>query len=290
MSDKAINQIIPIIEKETVHKVLHYEYLKSGCYSDLFILNDVNNNKLLLKIYNDSGFAKKEYDDLSYLSQLNSKFVRPIYFCDDNKQRFMITKFIEGTTLNNVENLTVELRDNIIKTINELHTNTAEYFGSINSIKYRNWSEYFVNRSLPALEKSKILLENKYIDQDEYQLLIYTLKNVDLFINGEYTPTLIHGDLTPWNIIVNNAKTQIEGIIDPFNVCYGDKDYDLFLLEKGRGRELGLLNYFYNENDEKLEKKIALYTLWNEVKHYYFSKKKDEYSLKPYFNKIRKFI
>ena len=91
-------------------------------------------------------------------------------------------------------------------------------------------------------------------------------------------------------VIVNKNQIQIEGIIDPFDVCYGDKDYDLFLLEKGKGKEMGLLDCFFENEDENLKKKIALYSLWNEVKHYYYSKKKNDYSIKSYFEDVRKFL
>ena len=290
MIEEIMREIISIIEKNTGYKILNYEYLKSGCYSNLFIATDTYNNKLLIKNYNDYGFAKKEYNNLTYLSKLNSKFIKPIYFRDNNPYKFMVTKFIDGITLNNVENISLELKENIVKTINDIHSNTAEYFGSLNSNKYRSWKEYFIYRSLPALKNSKILLEKHYINKNDYQLLIYTLENIENFLEENYKPTLIHGDLTPWNIIVNNDKTQIEGIIDPFDVCYGDKDYDLFLLEKGKGKEMQLLECFYSNEDERLKKKLALYSLWNEVKHYYFSKNKNEYSIKSYFDNVRKFI
>lgn len=291
MKDDVIDNVIPIIKQDIEKVIIKYEYLKSGCYSDLFLANDIDNNNLLIKIYNDVGFAEKEYNNLTYLSELNSKFMKPLYYKDDNHYKFMVTKFIDGITLNNVKNISIELKQNLVDTIKELHSNTAKYFGGINiKNKYKIWDDYFVNRSQPALKNAKILLEKHYIDEEDYKLLIYTLDNIKYFLEGNYAPVLLHGDLTPWNIIVNNDETRVEGMIDPFDVCYGDKDYDLFLLEKGKGKELGLLECFFEVEDEKYKKKIALYSLWNEVKHYYYSKKKNDYSIKSYFEEVRKFL
>lgn len=291
MKNKIIDNVIIVFKQYAEKEIIEYEYLKSGCYSDLFLAKDVDNNKLLIKIYNDVGFAEKEYNNLTYLSNLNSKFKKPLYYRDDSQYKFMVTKYIDGITLNNVKNVSVELKQNLVDTINEFHSNTAEYFGDVNTKnKYKNWSDYFVNRSKPALKNAKILLEKHYIDEDDYKLLIYTLENIEIFLEENYEIALLHGDLTPWNIIVNDDETKIEGIIDPFDVCYGDKDYDLFLLEKGKGKEMGLLECFLEVEDKKFKKKIALYSLWNEVKHYYYSKKKNEYSIKSYFDNLRKFL
>lgn len=291
MKDDVVNNIISVIKKDIGKEIIKYEYLKSGCYSDLFLANDIDSNKLLIKIYNDAGFACKEYNNLTYLSKLNFKFIKPIYYRDDNQYKFMVTKFIDGITLNNVKNVSQVLKQNLVDTIKELHSNTAEYFGDVNARnKYKSWNDYFVNRSQPALKNAKSLLEKNYIDEEDYQLLIYTLENIEYFLEENYEPSLLHGDLTTWNIIVNSDETQIEGIIDPFDVCYGDKDYDLFLLEKGNGKKMGLLECFFENEDEKFKKKIALYSLWNEVKHYYYSKKKNEYSIKFYFEELRKFL
>ena len=291
MKNNFIENVISVIKQDTKKEIIKYEYLKTGCYSDLFIACDVDNNKLLIKIYNDKGFAYKEYYNLIYLSRLNSKFMKPICYRDDDVYKFMVTKFIEGVTLNSVNNMSEELKQNLYDTINELHNITSDYYGDINSEnKYKSWNDYFINRSQLALKNAKILLEKNYIDRDDYKLLEYTLENIEFFLEGDCKPSLLHGDLTPWNIIVNNEKTRIEGIIDPFNVCYGDKDYDLFLLEKGNGKELGLLKSFLKINDEKYKKKIAFYSLWNEVKHYYYSKKKNDYSIKIYFENVRRFI
>lgn len=291
MKDNTIENVIIAIKQDIEKEIIKYEYLKSGCYSNLFLTDDVDNNKLLIKIYNDVGFAGKEYNNLTYLSKLNVKFMKPLYYRDDNQYKFMVTKFIDGITLNNVKNVNQLLKQNLVDTINELHGNTAEYFGDVNTKnKYKNWNDYFVRRSQPALKNAKILLKKHYIDEEDYELLRYTLKNIEYFLDGYYERSLLHGDLTPWNIIVNKEETQIEGIIDPFDICYGDKDYDLFLLEKGNGKKMELLNCFFEVEDEKHKKKIALYSLWNEVKHYYYSKKKNEYSIKSYFEELKKFI
>lgn len=291
MKYKIMNQLITEIEQNIKCKIVRYEYLKSGCYSDIFIARNVENKQLLIKVYNDIGFAGKEYKNLTFLSKLNSKFMKPIYYRDDNKCRFMITSYIDGITLNSVSKINSRLNKNIVDVINELHNNKADYFGNVLSkTKYNTWKQYFVDRNQQALENARFLVKEHYIEEKDYRLLIFTLDNIDYFLEENSEPSLLHGDLTPWNIIVNKNETRIEGIIDPFDVCYGDKDYDLFLLEKGRGKEIGLLQNFWKNQNRNLQKKIALYSLWNEVRHYYYSKKKDDYSIKPYFKDMERFL
>ncbi len=70
-------------------------------------------------------------------------------------------------------------------------------------------------------------------------------------VNFNYTPQLLHADLSPEHIIYNENKKKIEGIIDFGDVKVGDPDYDLMYLYEGLGVDfLNQLLKIYHRNDK----------------------------------------
>jgi len=62
-------------------------------------------------------------------------------------------------------------------------------------------------------------------------------------------------------------------VIDPYNCCYGDSEFDLYQLNNANGKAFGLLEKYKNKQrvSENFELKMAFYELITEIMHYYDS-------------------
>ena len=102
--------------------------------------------------------------------------------------------------------------------------------------------------------------------------------------------SLIHGDYTPWNIIVGNSEEHIKAVLDPYPPCIGDPEYDIMMLDKANGSRLGLCALFLQkaEISDAFPKKRIFYNAWNEFCHYYYSDRKKEMEIEKAAEALRK--
>lgn len=77
-----------------------------------------------------------------------------------------------------------------------------------------------------------------------------------------YTPTLIHADLSEEHILVDIETKRITGIIDFGDICIGDPDYDFMFPYEEYGEEYirGILRYYPHDNHDLLFRKLDFYS------------------------------
>lgn len=82
-------------------------------------------------------------------------------------------------------------------------------------------------------------------------------------------PSLIHGDLNLWNVMVDPNTMRITGVNDPFDCCRADRELELFQLENATGKRFALLPK-YKERvalSQYFEIKKNYYHFWDDIKH-----------------------
>lgn len=79
--------------------------------------------------------------------------------------------------------------------------------------------------------------------------------------NFNYTPVLLHNDLSNDHIIIDNQTDTLVGIIDFGDMDIGDPDYDLMYLTDDYGSSFldNFLNYYPHSDVDRLKNKIKFF-------------------------------
>jgi aminoglycoside 2''-phosphotransferase len=79
--------------------------------------------------------------------------------------------------------------------------------------------------------------------------------------NFNYTPVLLHNDLSNDHILIDNQTDTLKGIIDFGDVAIGDPDYDLMYLTGDYGADFldSFLNYYPHSDVGRLKNKIKFF-------------------------------
>jgi aminoglycoside 2''-phosphotransferase len=79
--------------------------------------------------------------------------------------------------------------------------------------------------------------------------------------NFNYTPVLLHNDLSNDHILIDNQTDTLKGIIDFGDVAIGDPDYDLMYLAGDYGGDFltDLLHYYPHSDVDRLKNKIKFF-------------------------------
>lgn len=197
---KIIKEINPEILGLEKIKISSFKKLGIG-ESNLNYLLTISNKKFLCRINIDSEMKnklKKEYDKLKKLQKLNIS-PKPIYF--NKTPEFTILEYLEGKPLKKNIKLNKSQIKKLAKLVAKLH-NTK-----IKNLKREEYSyEYYFNETKDYFRYIK-----KYKNKvpDELKKINNSLRKIvpekETKIIG-----LIHGDICPQNIIINNELKLID--------------------------------------------------------------------------------
>jgi len=162
--------------------------------------------------------------------------------------------------------------DNLIALHRTIH---PEGFGELDATNFvHDWRIYYKQRVDDIIYKAEVLFEKGRITKDCITIAREAYYKFDkIFYLPITRASLIHGDYNTWNIILNNEATEAVALIDPYNCCYGDSEFDLYQLNNANGKEFGLLEKYKEKQpvSENFELKMAFYELFTEIMHYYDS-------------------
>jgi aminoglycoside phosphotransferase (APT) family kinase protein len=177
--------------------------------------------------------------------------------------KYLIEERIYGTDMDEIK-LNSKQRKNIYyelgKHAKKMHTIKTKKFGYIvkefegETDSWKDWIYVDFCSNLSELQKANLidreLLEKskKYIDENKN-----ILSNVE--------PKLLHGDLTPKNLIINNGK--LSGIIDASDSISGDPYYDIAIANISANKEAKFFNEGYGDIDtSKVKFYTVYYSMW----------------------------
>jgi len=186
--------------------------------------------------------------------------------------------FIKGVNAGNVKNIpqaTVkqignEIVDNLIAYHNAVN---AAGFGQLDSKSFsHDWREYYKPIAINILQKSEKLLNDNKLNSQTFEIM---KKAVNLFDGIFYLPItqarLIHGDYNTWNIMLTEDLQHVKAVIDPFNCCWADSEFDLYQLDNANGKSFNLLTIYSAKIklSENFKIKREFYELFTELNHFY---------------------
>ena len=84
------------------------------------------------------------------------------------------------------------------------------------------------------------------------------------------TPTLIHGDVAPANLLFDPQSYRLTGLLDPLGSCWGDPGLDTLMLTNSRGHLYRFLEAYTARAgvDAAFSLRYWFYMLWEWLSYY----------------------
>jgi aminoglycoside phosphotransferase (APT) family kinase protein len=177
----------------------------------------------------------------------------------------LVTTFIEGKSLDKLlvwKNKSDMIQNGLQSVINDVHTIHGTCFGQLYGDKYESWLELMSHRFWDYVATMKRL---SVLGVQEIRLIraVYNRSSVEFSI---VKPTLLHFDVKPANIVVNEEKGSIH-LIDFELARFGDVDFEwakMYFLSRcsGKFRRLVAAEVIEQAHLTFLRPKIVIYMLY----------------------------
>lgn len=275
-------RIAQLIDKYFHTPVNRTTPLGGGFYGRVFLAEiDVFPYKVVVKLYLFPGIAEKEALQIRTLSRYALVKMPGIYYTDTEAtdgNDAVIMEYINGINTGNIRSFPPDsikqISGEIVANLFSYHsTVNPEGFGQLNSVKHFNdWRDYYYPISENILKKAEILSRSGILSPQVTEIMA---KAVKMFGRVFYLPItearLIHGDYNTWNIMLTEDMSHVKAVIDPFNCCWADSEFDLYQLDNANGKSLDLLNIYTQKHglSENFKAKREFYELFTELNHYY---------------------
>ncbi len=276
-----------IIQKRYHVKVERITPMGGGFYGRVFLVElPCAPYQIVVKLYLMQGFSQNEYRQIETLSK-SARLKMPGLLWTEPvqegiKYEALAMEYLQGLNAGEIsaECLTEDARrtiaqevvDNLLAFHRTIH---PAGFGLLGAEKYaEEWCAYYRPIAHGILAKAKRMLDEGKMYPDAFRIMEEAIAHYD---NIFYLPVrearLIHGDYNMWNIMLDEAKEHACAVIDPFNCCYADSEFDLYQLDNANGKAFGLLDLYMKKQpvSENFRLKRAFYELFTEVNHYYDS-------------------
>ncbi len=280
---------------ESVTKIIKSSYgaeptaikkLGGGFYGRAFHVSlRVPPYQLVAKLYLFPGLAAEEAAQINLLSQhalLKMPKIFQLGFAEEGNWRYdyVLMEYLKGINLGftDISLLPEETKERIA---NQIIDNLLAYhnatnpkgFGKINSaLLCSTWQEYYYPIACSIAEKAHTLYEAGQIDDYIINVIDKSLLQFDaIFCEPITKSSLIHGDYNTWNIFLTEDKKNADAVIDPFNSCWADNEYDLYQLDNANGKGLSLLKLYQQKKGSSANfyEKRLFYELFTELNHYH---------------------
>jgi fructosamine-3-kinase len=205
---KIIDQLID--NKILDSKPTHFEQLKGGTVSDLYLLH-LGDSKYVVK-KNEPQIIKSEADYLNYYRETD---LLPKLLFVDQSHAYIVYTFINGTTNYVRENKKEHLKILVQGLLNHYKPVPSNMGWGWADQPSESWKSFMIEK----ISNAKEILHSR-LDISHYNLVLNLVEKD----SKERKPFLLHGDCGIHNFIFNNG--QVSGVIDPTPVI-GEPLYDL---------------------------------------------------------------
>lgn len=148
-----------------------------------------------------------------------------------------------------------------------------EGFGEIGGYNFtKDWRDYYKSKSHEIYIKALKMFKNGKLDKVTFEIVEKAFINFNKIFYLPITKAcLIHGDYNTWNIMLNEDLTDVVAVIDPFNCCWADPEFDLYQLNNANGEYFSLIERYKKKRQlsENFELKNSFYELFTEIMHFY---------------------
>ncbi len=269
-----MDNIKTIVESQLNTKVTDISSIGNGATATCYCVEITDSPfKLVVKtsIHYDLTFKEKNMND--FLRKNVSFKVPETYFLEEkNGISYLGMEYIQGSSGRTLKFNQIKdkkhLSNNIIDCFINMQSVHNDKFGPYENPSYSSWKEYYKVFFDKIYEFSSKKYEKGEINKTTIKAINLIRINFDkIFDETENTPCLSHGDFWTPNMIIDTEKSEVVGVIDPFNVRFVEPEYELFCLTLGLGEKLKLYKKYKKRVNvgKYCDLKTELYALCNEI-------------------------
>ena len=229
--------------------------------------------KLVVKtsIHYELTCEEKKMNDF-LRGKVNFKVPESYFLTEKNGITYLGMEYITGSSGRSLKPSQIKdkkhLANNIIGCFTNMQSVHNEKFGPFDNPTFDTWRNYYWNFFCKIYEFSSDKYKQGKINKTTMKALNLIKINFDeIFGNTENVACLSHGDFWTPNMIIDTEKSEIAGVIDPFNARFVEPEYELFCLTLGLGEKLKLYKQYKNrvQVSQYCDLKVELYALCNEI-------------------------
>lgn len=252
--------------------------LGGGFYGRVFLV-EAAGKRYVFKLYLAPNLAQKEACALRLLAKHAHAPMPAVYHVDKTVGHgAVIMAYIDGVNAGKLdpvpqdtkEALAEQMVENLLAYHRVIH---EDGFGQLeDAVFVADWRDYYHPFAEDAVRKAEKLCAQKALDE----AVLATLRQaLDYYDRVFYLPVreacLIHGDYNTWNVLLTKDFRRIAAVIDPFNCCWADSEFDLYQLDNANGKAFGLLAAYEKKRplSENFLLKRAFYELFTELHHFF---------------------
>lgn len=261
---------------------LRIRSLGGGFYGRVFLVeSDTQPRFFVLKLYLFPGLASGEALQLTTLAAHGTLRMPQVYFVQEAETPegfdVLCMEYLPGINAGNLSGIENEAADRIgeaiISNLLSYHSTLHEPgFGLLNAEHFaRDFREYYRPIAEEICKKAEILHNQSELDLETVRIMNLAMEHFDRIFYLPITEArLIHGDYNTWNILLHEDLSGVSAVIDPFNCCYADSEYDLYQLDNANGTLFHLLTIYKKHQalTENFQWKRSFYELFTEISHY----------------------
>ena len=266
-----------IVEKQMNTKVKQIRIVGKGASGSVFLVKITSEPfQIAVKTSKFYDAICKEKAMLDFLSPRVSYKVPETYFLHhESNTVFLGMEYIKGMSGKSKYIKLVpskkRLRNSIINAFMNTQSVYNDKFGKYDNPVYDNWSDYYKIFFSDIYTFTKQKYEKNEIEPVIMEAVERINKNFNkIFSTANNTACLCHGDFWMPNLIIDFCKSQLAGVIDPFDMLWAEPEYELFSLTLGFGEKLNLYKEYKKKNptSKYCDLKVELYALCNELNWY----------------------
>ena len=265
--------ILNAVAVKTVVGIQTIQHISTGCYADIYLLTLQNTTSCILKLFRFPGIAEQELRSYDIIKS-NHALPMPELLFADPARNYICMEYIQGLPLSRVSTPNDALASEVADLL--IHCHKCHRAASTAEATH-HWQTVYSSRQKDILKRSKLLAENGQLEEDTYRIFEFsTSALLQVLGNSVQRLSLIHGDFTPWNIMVDCKSEYVTAVLDPYLAGYGDSEYDLMMMNKANGIPLNLVASYLQKipPSTQFERKAVYYNAWNELCHYFYSNRK----------------
>lgn len=275
-----------LIEVKLNCKVLEFTAVGQGAVGEVYkAVVDKSPYHIAIKIAKNKQIMEEECSNIEFIRKNADIKLPSVYFTVEANADFPFNiigmEYFDGKSVDNKsfkhkpKSQKIAFCEQAVKNIEKLHSVNNCKFGKINNAIYDNWNDYYKPFSHKVIEFAENEVREGRFIAKVAKIMRKAFDNYDnIFDEAVGEPVLIHGDYWTPNLIADIETMELIGVVDPFNIMWADKEYELFTMVVGFGKRYGMYEIYKSRNKitVKCDLKIEFYALFSEVYWYTLTK------------------
>ena len=219
-------------------KIITVTELSSGMFNNTYVITQLDNQCSILRVgpdasvyafSNEKRLLHREHSIESYFKTIQD-LIPQTQFVDFSGEviprDYVVQSFLEGQLWDEITDELSPAQTTILwgqlgEIAQTIHTVAGQKFGfPIPMPQFDTWTEAIIAIVSDMLTDLQIL----ELDTSGVAEFIGLLERGQSFLNEVETPHLLHGDLWPKNVLVDDSRAKIVGLLDAERALWGDPE------------------------------------------------------------------